>query len=198
MTIIGLVFVGLIMGVVFGLALEKSRVFEPGVIVGQMQLRSFTMLKVFLTSVAAGLVFLAVLHGAGAIELGPKATQLVANIVGGLILGSGLVLAGACPGTSLAQIGAGYKDAWYILAGGLLGALFYGYIKAPVIDPLLSIGDFGKVRLDEILSIPFWLLALLFAGVIVAVLYWLEKRYPWNAQLGEDYEGLSPEAGKAA
>lgn len=198
MAIIGLVLVGLVMGLLFGLALEKSRVFEPGIIVGQMQLKNFTMLKVFLTSVAAGLVFLAILHGTGAIELGPKATQLVSNIAGGLILGSGLVLAGACPGTSLAQIGAGYKDAWYILAGSLLGALFYGYIKAPVIDPLLAIGDFGKVRLDQILSVPFWILALIFGATIVAVLYWLEQRYPWNAQLGEDYEGLSPEARRAA
>lgn len=198
MAIIGLVLVGLVMGLLFGLALEKSRVFEPGIIVGQMQLKNFTMLKVFLTSVAAGLVFLAILHGTGAIELGPKATQLVSNIAGGLILGSGLVLAGACPGTSLAQIGAGYKDAWYILAGSLLGALFYGYIKAPVIDPLLAIGDFGKVRLDQILSVPFWILALIFGAIIVAVLYWLEQRYPWNAQLGEDYEGLSPEGRRAA
>lgn len=198
MAIIGLVLVGLVMGLLFGLALEKSRVFEPGIIVGQMQLKNFTMLKVFLTSVAAGLVFLAILHGTGAIELGPKATQLVSNIAGGLILGSGLVLAGACPGTSLAQIGAGYKDAWYILAGSLLGALFYGYIKAPVIDPLLAIGDFGKVRLDQILSVPFWILALIFGATIVAVLYWLEQRYPWNAQLGEDYEGLSPEGRRAA
>jgi hypothetical protein len=198
MAIVTLVFVGLVMGLVFGLALEKSRVFEPGVIVGQMQLKNFTMLKVFLTSVAAGLVFLAVLHGVGAIELGPKATQLVSNVVGGLILGSGLVLAGACPGTSLAQIGAGYKDAWYILGGGLLGALFYGYIKASVIDPLLAVGDFGKVRLDQLTDVPFWILALIFAGIIVALLYWLEQRFPWNAQLGEDYEGLSPEARKAA
>lgn len=198
MSVIVLAIVGLVMGLVFGFALEKSRVFEPGVIVGQMQLKNFTMLKVFLTSVAAGLVFLALLHGAGAIELGPKATQLVGNIAGGLILGSGLVLAGACPGTSLAQVGAGYKDAWYIIAGGLLGALFYGYIKAPVIDPLLAIGDFGKIRLDEIINVPFWIPALVFAGIIVAILYWLEQRFPWNGQLGENYEGLAPKAKKAA
>ena len=47
---------GVAMGVAFGFALEKSRVFEPGVIVGQMQLRNFIMLKVFLTAVATGAV----------------------------------------------------------------------------------------------------------------------------------------------
>ena len=45
---------GLAMGVVFGFMLEKSRVFEPGMIVGQMQLRNFTMLKIFLAAVATG------------------------------------------------------------------------------------------------------------------------------------------------
>ena len=41
------IIVGIAMGIVFGFALEKSRVFEPGIIVGQMQLRNFIMLKVF-------------------------------------------------------------------------------------------------------------------------------------------------------
>ena len=50
MSVFTAVLIGLAMGMVFGLALEKSRVFEPGVIVGQMQLRNFIMLKVFLTA----------------------------------------------------------------------------------------------------------------------------------------------------
>ena len=61
MTTLLFVLIGLVMGAVFGLALEKSRVFEPGMIVGQMQLRNFIMLKVFLAAVATGLVVLAVL-----------------------------------------------------------------------------------------------------------------------------------------
>ena len=65
--------VGLLMGVVFGFALEKSRVFEPGIIVGQMQLRNFIMLKVFLAAVATGAVVLAALNGFGYVKLAPKA-----------------------------------------------------------------------------------------------------------------------------
>ena len=109
----------LLMGIVFGFALEKSRVFEPGVIVGQMQLRNFIMLKVFLTAVATGAVVLAVLNGFGFVKLQPKAALYAADIVGGLILGVGIALAGACPGTTLAQIGVGYRDAMFTLLGGL-------------------------------------------------------------------------------
>ena len=52
------IIVGIAMGIVFGFALEKSRVFEPGIIVGQMQMRNFIMLKIFLTAVATYLHFL--------------------------------------------------------------------------------------------------------------------------------------------
>ena len=63
---------GLAMGAVFGVALEKSRVFEPGAIISQMQLRTFLMVKIFLTAVATGLVVLSVLNGVMGVSLVPK------------------------------------------------------------------------------------------------------------------------------
>src|ERR1044072_8950200 len=123
MSLVFAIVTGLLMGIMFGFALEKSRVFEPGIIVGQMQLRNFIMLKIFLTAVATGAVVLAVLNGFGFVKLQPKAALYAADIVGGLILGTGIALAGACPGTTLAQIGAGYRDALFTLLGGLCGAV---------------------------------------------------------------------------
>ncbi|CAN0322922.1 unnamed protein product, partial [Phaeothamnion confervicola] len=113
------VILGLAMGAVFGVALEKSRVFEPGVIISQMQLRTFLMLKIFLTAVATGLVILAALNGLFGIKMYPKALVWPADIIGGLLLGAGISIAGACPGTVLAQIGAGYRDAWFTVVGGI-------------------------------------------------------------------------------
>ena len=80
--------VGLLMGIVFGFCLEKSRVFEPGVVVGQMQLTNFIMLKVFLSAVATGALALAALQALGLITLQPKAALYAADIVGGLLLGA--------------------------------------------------------------------------------------------------------------
>src|SRR3546814_13379499 len=82
MSVISAILIGLAMGLVFGFALEKSRVFEPGIILGQMQLRNFTMLKVFLSAVATGLVVLAALNGFGVVSLSPKATLYAADVVG--------------------------------------------------------------------------------------------------------------------
>ena len=185
--------VGLLMGAVFGVALEKSRVFEPGVIVGQMQLRSFVMLKVFLTAVVTGAIVLAALHAAGAITLHPKATIYGADIVGGLLLGAGITISGACPGTVMAQIGAGYRDAWATLAGGLVGALVFSYFE-PVLNPILLTGGPGALRFDVLLGWPFALTAALFAATLVAAIIGLERWRPWRPELGPNLDGLTDEA----
>ncbi len=131
---------GVLMGMVFGFALEKSRVFEPGMIVGQMQLRNWIMLKVFLSAVATGAVVLAFLNGFGFVKLQPKAALYAADIVGGLILGAGIALAGACPGTTLAQIGVGYRDAIFTLLGGLVGAVAFSYAQPWLARSLIGTG----------------------------------------------------------
>jgi hypothetical protein len=188
------VLVGLLMGIVFGFALEKSRVFEPGVIVGQMQLRSFIMLKVFLTAVATGAVVLAVLNGFGLVKLQPKAALYAADIVGGLILGIGIALAGACPGTTLAQVGVGYRDALFTLAGGLLGAAAFSYAQPALSKSFLASGG-GKIIFTDLVGMPYWLGALIFAAVLVAVLAMLERWHPWRAEVGRDVDGdLGPPA----
>jgi hypothetical protein len=180
---------GLSMGVVFGFALEKSRVFEPGIILGQFQLRNFIMLKVFLTASVTGLIALALLNGMGAVTLHPKATFYVANLAGGLIFGAGMAVAGACPGTVVAQIGAGYKDAWAVLIGGIGGAIAFGYFH-PVIKPEWLTGGPGKVTFADLAGVPFWLLALIVAGLLVAAIAALERWRPWQSEMGENFDGV--------
>jgi len=182
------IIVGILMGTVFGFALEKSRVFEPGIIVGQMQLRNFIMLKVFLTAVATGAVVLAALNGFGIVKLQPKAALYAADIIGGLILGVGIALAGACPGTTLAQIGAGYRDALFTLAGGLVGAVAFSYAQPWFNSTLLANGD-GKIIFSDLIGIPYWTGALGLAAVLIVVIALLERWRPWRDEMGHDVDG---------
>jgi hypothetical protein len=193
MSVLSALLLGLAMGVVFGFLLEKSRVFEPAVILGQLQLRNFLMLKIFLAGVAAGLVVIGALVATGLSGLHPKPALWTADIVGGLILGAGIALAGACPGTTLAQIGAGYKDAWFTLAGGLLGALTFTYLE-PTLRPVLLEGGAGKLTLDKLLGIPFPWLAFGVAGLITVGLVALERWRPWREEVGANADGLLPPA----
>ncbi len=192
MSVLSAVAIGIVMGLVFGFALEKSRVFEPGMIVGQMQLRNFTMLKIFLTAVVTGLIVLAILNGVFGVKMHPKATLYGADVIGGLLLGAGIAIAGACPGTVAAQVGAGYRDSIATLAGGILGAMAFGYME-PALKPILLSGGPGKLTLDAMIGVPFWAAALGLAGLIVALLVALERRRPWRGDLGAGFDGYFPE-----
>ncbi|MBV5323406.1 YeeE/YedE family protein [bacterium] len=188
MSVLTAVIIGVLMGTVFGFALEKSRVFEPGMIVGQMQMRNFIMLKVFLTAVVTGLVIVGIMHGFFGGKLYPKSLLYGADIIGGLLLGAGITLAGACPGTVFAQIGVGYKDSWLILIGGLAGALTFGYLE-PTLNPILLSGGPGKLTLDTLLGVPFWMLAFGLAIALIVLLVALEKWRPWRNDMGQNYDG---------
>lgn len=204
MSLVNAILIGLGTGIIFGFALEKSRVFEPGVILGQMQLRNFLMLKIFLAAVITGLVVLAMMNGIFGVKLGLKPLLYKADIIGGLILGAGIALAGACPGTTLAQIGAGYRDAWFILLGGIAGALFYGYFDAPITALFAEKG--AKLGFDQMLGLPFWMVALGLAAALTGVLALIEGWRPWPQEIGPDNDGLDgkeaatplPESHKAA
>jgi hypothetical protein len=180
--------IGVAMGIVFGIALEKSRVFEPGMIVGQMQLRNFIMLKMFLTAVATGALVLALLNGFGLTRLYPKPTLYGADVLGGLLLGTGIALAGACPGTVLAQIGAGYRDAIFTLLGGLGGAVAYGYLE-PAFSTSLLAGGPGKITFASLTGLPYWMLAVALVACLTLVLLALEKWRPWRKEIGRDFDG---------
>lgn len=188
MSVLNAILIGLATGIVFGFALEKSRVFEPGVIVGQMQLKNFLMLKVFLAAVITGLIVLAVMNGMLGVKLSLKPLLFKADIIGGLILGAGIALAGACPGTTLAQIGAGYRDSIFILLGGIAGALTYGYFDAPITTFFAEKGD--KIGFDQLLGLPFWTVATTFAVLLSAILGGLESWQNWRQESGVNNDGL--------
>jgi hypothetical protein len=188
MSIISAILIGLATGLAFGFALEKSRVFEPGMIVGQMQLRSFLMLKIFLAAVVTGLIVLAIMNGMFGVKLSLKPLLWKADIIGGLILGVGIAIAGACPGTSLAQLGAGYRDALFVIAGGIVGAMVYGYNDAAITAFFAEKGD--KIGFDKLLGLPFWAGALMLAAIFAAGLVALEKLTPWKSELGADHDGM--------
>lgn len=205
MSVLSGVVIGLLMGVVFGFAFEKSRMMEPGSLIGQFQFRRFIMMKMLLAAVATSLVVLAVMHGSGLVQLSVKPALVGNMVVGGLLLGIGIVMTGACPGTAAAQIGAGYKDAWATVLGGLIGASIYGYNQTAIDRALdwsgIGLGNWGKLTLTDLVPGGFVIWALGFAAAMVAALVMLERAFPWRGELAADDRDTSatpPAAATAA
>ena len=169
---------GIVMGIVFGWALEKSRVINPEVIIGQFQLKIFIMLKVFLTAIVTGLCVFSIFFFLGFDRLNWKVFSLGPDVIGGVLLGIGIAIAGACPGTVFAQIGAGYKDSIAMLFGAIAGAIVYAEIK-PLLMALIPFqGPAQKITLNQLFGLPFWAIAVPMICCLVSVLLFLEKKYP--------------------
>lgn len=56
------------------------------------------------------------------------------NLIGGLLLGSGMMLSGACPGTVLAQVGVGVRSGYFALGGAALGGIVFTRFLGPYLS----------------------------------------------------------------
>jgi hypothetical protein len=54
---------------------------------------------------------------------------LYGNLLGGLLLGAGMTLTGACPGTLLPQVATGVRSGPLVLLGGLIGGIIWSRYK---------------------------------------------------------------------
>ncbi|KAL5405024.1 hypothetical protein PMIN03_008737 [Paraphaeosphaeria minitans] len=119
-------------GALFGAALASSGVYAPSVIISQMHLSTFHMLKVFITASACSAVVIHLFDHLALSKSTPRAPSSLGlfgrydgNLVGGLMVGLGMALTGACPGTVLVQLASGVRSGWYVLAGELVGGILH-------------------------------------------------------------------------
>jgi hypothetical protein len=167
---------GLAFGVVFGFLLQKGGATEYDVIVGQLLLTDFTVLKIMLSAVVTGMLGIYLMKTLRWVELYPKSGSLGLNVIGGLIFGVGFAVLGYCPGTIAGAIGNGYLDA---LAGGLAGIVLGSGIFAALYpgfrQGILKKGAFGNLTLPRLFKVNDWFVVLPAAVLIVAALVWLER-----------------------
>ena len=169
------VILGLLFGIVFGFLLQKGGVTSYEVIIGQLLLTDFTVLKVMASAVATGLVGFFFLKHYGYAKRHVKAAAIGSNVVGGLIFGLGFGLLGYCPGTVAGAVGAGALDALFGgFVGLLIGAGIFAWAYPSLNKKILSYGSIKKETVHELLDIPEWLTVVAgFFGIIV-FLYVLE------------------------
>lgn len=139
---------GLGTGVAFGALLQKGRVGKYEVIVDQLLLEDMTVAKIMGTAIVVGAVGVQALVQTGHAALDIKPMRMLAVTGGAVMFGSGLALIGYCPGTTLAAIGEGRRDAIAGALGMLAGAALF--VRAfPKLQPALEVGDRGKTTLPK-------------------------------------------------
>jgi hypothetical protein len=167
--------IGLLIGILFGFFLQKGGVTRYDVIMGQLLLTDFTVVKVMMSAVVTGKIGVHFLKSLGKAELHPKAGSFGSTIIGGLLFGIGFGILGYCPGTLVGAIGQGSLDA---LFGGMIGLLIGAGLFAefyPALEKrILLKGDFGDLTLPKLFKMNHWVLIIPLAAGIIALLIWIE------------------------
>ncbi|NMB80456.1 MAG: YeeE/YedE family protein, partial [Ignavibacteria bacterium] len=93
-------------------------------------------------------------------------TNLIPQIVGGLILGVGFVIGGYCPGTSCVSAATGRIDGVVYLLGVMAGIFVFGEIF-PWIENFYYSSNMGRVFLPDYLGLSYGMIV--FLVVLMAV-----------------------------
>lgn len=165
---------GLVFGIIFGIFLQKAGVTRYEVIMGQLLLVDFTVLKVMMSAVIVGMVGVHFMQGKGWVNVSVRSGSFGSTVVGGLIFGAGFALLGYCPGTVAGAVGQGAMDA---LVGGVIGLLFGSWLFAlayPRLSPFLERGPFARLTLQELLHLSTWKTIPVVVILLIALLVGLE------------------------
>ncbi len=165
-----------VLGILFGVLLHKGRVANYNVIVNFFRLKDLRVLKVMLTAVVVGGIGVYLMISNGLAEgWHIKSTLLLGVVLGAAIFGIGMTLYGYCPGTGVAAVATGSMHAlvglFGMLAGGVVYALSYPWIKANI----LNVGDYGKLRLSDIIPLSDGAIYALVAIITIVLFIRLEK-----------------------
>ena len=169
--------IALILGVMFGFSLNKAGLTKYHKIVNQFRLTDMAVLKFIMTALVVTMLGVFPLRELGIITFPAiPETYVVGNLVGGLIFGVGMALAGFCPGTAVAGAGEGKLD--YLvpgLLGFLTGAVIFGLTYPSFMPQLKQIANYGPTVLPDLWHINPYLAVFVMALVALVLFYLIDR-----------------------
>ena len=171
-----------LIGIGFGFALEQAGFSSSRKLAGMFYGYDATVLKVFFTAAIVAMVGARILNALDLLDMSlvfHNPFYIYAALVGGVIMGTGFIMGGFCPGTGISALAIGKIDALFFLLGGTVGAFLFAEMYSNL-EKIHLAGYRGPVKLSETLGMSDGTFILLI--VLVAVgMFWLaekaEKRF---------------------
>ncbi len=175
--------VSLVLGFFFGFFLERAGFSSAKKLTAQFYFKDFAVLKVMCTAIVVamlGLAYLAMLGWLDMSQVFVPTTFIWPQIAGGLLLGSGFIIGGYCPGTSVAAAAVGKLDAVFFIGGIFIGIFLFG-VGVPHFSRFNLSGALGALTLPMWLNLNTGIVALAVALIAVAAFWAAEKSEGvWN------------------
>lgn len=179
----------LVIGAFFGYLFHRSEFLEPGDfrrgLVGKDM--NMELIKTYLLSIASTYLFFFVLYFTMPKKF--RAIQLVRSkaggtvlsaLVGGCLLAWGMGIVGSDPLGVVLQAGSLHPSAFWVMAGGVIGALLQG-LTEPFVKQVLRKGPVVRGALNEFLHLPYPAWAVLMISCCIGGAYQLDNTVLKNA-----------------
>jgi len=171
-------------GVGFGWWLERAGLGSAPKLMGQFHLTDLTVFKVMFSAIVTAMLGLFWLARFGIVDLSrvyvPE-TFVLPQIVGGLVFGAGMALAGLCPGTSCVAAATGRGDG-LVVAGGFFAGVLVTALALPTMARFYGSGARGSLTLDAALDVETGSLILVVVAAALAGFLVAEHVEQWKAR----------------
>lgn len=161
----------LLVGIAMGALIQRVGASSPSMILKNLRLQNLSIIKFMATTIAVGMLVVYAINvfAPAQLHFDIKPAYVLGVALGGIVFGVGFAVGGYCPGTCVVGIGEGRKDAWFSIAGGVTGALVFTLMYNLIFESLIKPLDLGKIRLQDVVHLSPFAMAVLVAGVMLAV-----------------------------
>ena len=167
---------GLVVGVLFGFALQRGRFCMNSAFRDIVLAKEYTLFKAVSAAILLEMVGFSILAMTGVIALNPKPLMWGANVVGGLVFGVGMVLAGGCASGITYRAGEGMVGAMVAILGfGLGGLMTATGLLSPISKYLQSntkvmTAEGSSLTLANIIGVDLKILMLVL-GILITIIW---------------------------
>jgi uncharacterized protein len=169
--------IAVLLGFGFGFSLERAGFGSARKLTAVFYLYDMAVVKVMFTAIITAMAGLFALSAFGFLSLSElylEPTNLAAQALGGAMFGAGFILGGYCPGTSIAAIAIGRKDAMAFALGLLAGVYAYAEFT-PGIETWIKATAQGDMTLPSVTGISMGWWVLVFAAFLLFAAWGMGK-----------------------
>ena len=168
-------------GFLFGFFLEKADLCGASAFSEALMWKDWSKLQGIWIIAVIGMLGFALLSGLDLIKLNPKPLLWASYIVGGVVFGVGMVLAGGCVSGSLYKSGQGNLNSMAALVGIPIGVMAVEHgplngIHKTLRTYIINDADGGPVTFFSVTHLPYWGMAVIIATATLGVSIYLTKK----------------------
>jgi hypothetical protein len=176
-------------GAVFGYVIQRGGFCLTRALSNVVLMRDGSILRAYILALLVAMAGVQLIETLGLIDIPVRPLRWLANVVGGLLFGTGMILSGGCSGSTWYRVGEGAVGALVVLLGFAIGATTAGIgLLAPMRvllqKPAITLGDGAAPTLANVTGLSPWIIV---AGLAVLGGIWLMRgrrepepgKWPW-------------------